>query len=295
MHDRGGFEPLDRSEERSAWEVGTALQAELLAEADAEIESLLARVDVEIRSRVEAADAALARAVALELRAAGHADTAAASAARVAALEDELRLRLAAPTVPTEASSVSSDARGVEEIVEPALRPRWHRRSVPQMAVLVVVALAAAVFVRAFVAEAFAVPSASMAPELEPGDKVVVSKLSYLVDDPRRGDVVVFDSPGPDTRYALLVKRIVGLPGETVEARGGQVLVDGVPIDEPYLPDDTFTADFSAITLGPDQYWVMGDNRPGSGDSRQFGPVSRSAIVGEAVVRAWPPTRVSFF
>jgi signal peptidase I len=186
---------------------------------------------------------------------------------------------------------------------------------------LVAVAVGVAFVVKTFVAQAFYIPSASMVPELAIGDRVVVSKLAYRLHEPRRGDVVVFDCPPRATcargggggalplrvlRGVLeavglrqpsteeFVKRVVGLPGERVEARGGTVFVDGRELVEPYLPPGTRTSDFGPVELGEGEYWMMGDNRSNSQDSRFFGPVRRAAMVGRAIVRAWPPSRAGY-
>ncbi|CAN5285891.1 hypothetical protein BH18ACT4_BH18ACT4_08920 [soil metagenome] len=156
-----------------------------------------------------------------------------------------------------------------------------------------------------------------MEPQLERGDRVVVSKLAYRLHEPRRGDVIVFDSPnesdddeGSFPRRALrelavglgvarpseeeLIKRVIGLPGETVEGRDGRLYIDGRELIEPYLPPGTSTAPFAPVTVPEDQLWVMGDNRGSSSDSRVFGPIQRDSIVGRAIARVWPPGRTAF-
>jgi signal peptidase I len=188
------------------------------------------------------------------------------------------------------------------------------RRIALEAAVLIVVAVVAALVLKAFVAQAFSIPSASMEPQLEPGDRVVVSRTAYRLHDPRRGDIVVFDAPGqppaddpvlpvrlaedvlegiglrqPDETE--LVKRVVGLPGEVIEARGGRVVIDGRELVEPYLPADVATGDFGPITVPDGTVFVLGDNRGDSADSRVIGPVDVDTIVGRAIARAWPPWR----
>jgi signal peptidase I len=183
--------------------------------------------------------------------------------------------------------------------------------------VLVGTALVIAVVVKAFVAQAFFIPSGSMLPQLEVGDRIVVSKLSYRLHDPRRGDIVVFDSPTPrppsDDPLAErvlrglgqavgvvapsteeFVKRVLALPGETVEGKEGHVYVNGKEVIEPYLPPGTSTVDFAPVAVPPETVWVMGDNRTNSADSRVFGPIRRSTLVGRAVFRVWPVSHLSF-
>jgi signal peptidase I len=170
------------------------------------------------------------------------------------------------------------------------------RRLLVEAAVVLAAALVLALGVRGSVAQAFRIPSESMQPQLEVGDRVVVSRLAYRLHDPRRGDVVVFPCPpaacgGRDDDY---IKRVVGLPGEQVEGRGGSVWIDGRRLEEPYLPVGTATSVFGPITVPADSVWVMGDNRGGSADSRVFGPVLRSQLIGRAIARVWPPWRSAF-
>jgi signal peptidase I len=186
---------------------------------------------------------------------------------------------------------------------------------------LFALALAAAIILRAFVGQAFFIPSESMTPQLEVGDRVVVSKISYRLHDPRRGDVVVFDCPEAAgcvtvqddaslpirvVRAALetvglrqpsteeYIKRVIGLPGETVEGRDGIVYVNGQRVVEPYLPEEVETSTFDPVTVPEGSLWVMGDNRGNSQDSRRFGPIPSDTVVGRAVARIWPPGRAAY-
>jgi signal peptidase I len=179
-----------------------------------------------------------------------------------------------------------------------------------------VAAILIALIVKAFVGQAFSIPTPSMTPTLAVGDRVVVSRLSYRLHEPNRGDIVVFvspEDPGPTGSWPSrvlddllegvglrapdendLIKRVIGLPGEVVEGRDGRVFVNGREVIEPYLPEDTFTSDFEPVTVPEDHLFVMGDNREESLDSRRFGPVPVDSLVGRAVVRAWPPGRLGF-
>jgi len=128
----------------------------------------------------------------------------------------------------------------------------------------------------------------SMLPNLNRGQRIMVSKLAYRLTDPRRGEVVVLANPrgeGP-----ALIKRIVGLPGETIEIVDGQVLSDGRRLDEPYLVYDRGDSDWGPRILGGDEYFVLGDNRNNSNDSRSFGPVKESLFIGKAWFSIWPPS-----
>jgi signal peptidase I len=155
---------------------------------------------------------------------------------------------------------------------------------------IVVGALLVALLVKTFLIQAFFIPSLSMFSTLDEGDRVLVNKLSYRLGDVDRGDVIVFERPAnvTDTEIKDLIKRVVALPGETVEGRDGAVYVDGRRLRETYLDDGTETSDFPAKRIGEGQLWVMGDNRTNSEDSRVFGPIDDDLVVGRAFVRVWP-------
>ena len=197
--------------------------------------------------------------------------------------------------------------------------PRWVG-PVREIVILVASAALLAFLLKTFVAQAFYIPSESMLPQLHVNDRVVVSKLAYRLHDPRRGDIVVFDCPptscvnqqpeGGGIRGLLrdvgegigviqpsaeeFIKRVVALPGETVEGKAGAVYIDGKRLREPYLPSGTVTADFPAVTVPQDHLWVMGDNRSNSSDSRVFGPITRDSVVGRTITRVWPLPDMSF-
>ncbi len=165
-----------------------------------------------------------------------------------------------------------------------------RRRRVAEWVLVVGGAVLLAVVVRAFVLQVFWIPSLSMFPTLREDDRVVVDELSYRFRDVHRGEIVVVDRPPsePPGEVDHLIKRVVGVGGETVEARGGRVLVDGEPLDEPYLPAGTVTNPFGPIVVPEGSLWVMGDNRGNSQDSRWFGPIDEDSVVGRAVLRVWP-------
>jgi signal peptidase I len=145
-------------------------------------------------------------------------------------------------------------------------------------------ALVLALIVHLFLAQATIVYGQSMEPNLHPNQRLIVDKLSYRLRPPQRDDIVVVDLPDMEE---MLVKRIIALPGETVEVQGGTVYVNGAPIPEPYTHDLT-PYDMAPLTLGPLAYFVMGDNRGNSNDSRSFGPITRDEIVGRVWLRYWP-------
>jgi signal peptidase I len=175
---------------------------------------------------------------------------------------------------------------------------------------LIVGALIVAVIVKSFLVQVFWIPSGSMEETLQIGDRVIVNKLAYRLGDPSRGDVVVFEpetfeqesvprkvarnlleSIGLRTPESDLIKRVIGLPGDTVEIRDNHVVVNGTPIDEPYLRPDLVMPDQGPWVVPEGFYFVMGDNRDHSNDSRVFGAIARDRIVGRAFAVVWPPSR----
>jgi signal peptidase I len=175
---------------------------------------------------------------------------------------------------------------------------------------LIIGALIVAVLVKSFLIQVFWIPSGSMEQTLQVGDRVVVNKLAYRIGDPNRGDVVVFEpetfeaeslfakvsrnlleSVGLRTPESDLIKRVVALPGETIEVANNQVLINSAPLNEPYLASNTTMRDFGPEVVPTDSYFVMGDNRSSSRDSRVFGAIERGRIVGRAFSVVWPPSR----
>jgi len=187
-------------------------------------------------------------------------------------------------------------------------------RTIIEWVVVVGVAVVVALVIRTFVAQAFYIPSESMEPVLQKNDRVVVNKLTYGFDDIQRGDVIVFEKPAtaPGSDIADLIKRVVGLPGDTLVIDGGSVYIDGVLLEEPYLPQTTFTGQGSGTPqpggtdvaprcgvpdpcIVPEGHvFVMGDNRSNSKDSRwtDLGYIGSDQLVGRAFVRVWPPSRL---
>jgi signal peptidase I len=145
--------------------------------------------------------------------------------------------------------------------------------------------------VKWLVAEPFRVPSASMAPTLRPGDRVLVNKLAYRTGRPARGDLALVEVPRTGE---LLLKRVVGLPGDAVEIRDGTLFVNGRARREPFV--DRRRVDgvyFGPVRVPRDDVFVLGDNRGDSVDSRQLGPLPQRGLVGRVEARIWPPGRIS--
>src|SRR6476659_3880219 len=171
-----------------------------------------------------------------------------------------------------------------------------HKRSGPaEWIIVVVVAISSALLVRAYVLQQFAVEGTSMLSTLHPSDRVLVNKLSYRLHDPRRGDVVVLKRIESNAQERDLIKRVVGLPGETVEYRSCQLFVNGALIKEPYLDPQIVSAnhcgaDQPPVVVEPKHVFVMGDNRGCSLDSRDrtVGQIDYSNLIGRAFVVMWP-------
>ncbi len=206
-----------------------------------------------------------------------------------------------APTgaLPPDAGSA---LRGAEAAPAPTATPDRGSRSgrwVLEWSIVIIAAVLLAFGVRTYVAQMFYIPSGSMIPTLQVGDRIVVDKLAYRFGSVQRGDIVVFARPPlVDADYTDLVKRVIGLPGETIGLRDGHVTINGKILNEPWLPHPEPLSEPSSLsegfslthpyTIPANHYFVMGDNRPDSEDSRYFGPIPGSLIVGKMAVRVWP-------
>ncbi len=201
-----------------------------------------------------------------------------------------------------------------------AAQPATIRRIGAEVALFFAVAIGFVLLLHTFVVEVRWIPSGSMLDQLHIHDRVAVSKISYRLHPPHRGDIVVFQPPPmageePPPRRGLIarlvrslgeglaivhpstddyIKRVIGLPGDTVAGSNGHVYVNGHELVEPYLFPGATTSDFPPTEIPPGTVWLMGDNRPNSSDSRVFGPIERDKIVGRASVRIWPPWRAAF-
>jgi signal peptidase I len=175
---------------------------------------------------------------------------------------------------------------------------------------LLLTALVIAVVIKTFLVQPFWIPSESMLPTIEVNDRVMVNKLAFNWGEPERGDIVVFRDPAePDIEQSIpeavvrsvleavgvrtrgrddLIKRVIGLPGESVEIQGNHVVIDGSPISEPYLSESVSMADEGPFVVGANEVFVMGDNRQFSFDSRRFGPIAYDDLIGRAFITIWP-------
>ena len=181
-------------------------------------------------------------------------------------------------------------------------------RSMIEWVAVAIAALAVALLIKAFLLQAFYIPSASMADTLQVDDRVLVNKLSYRIGDVDRGDIIVFEKPeNAPGDIEDFIKRAVALPGETITFVGGEIFIDGQLLNEPYVVGPT-NAPLAAIqsegctntpapdrcTLADGYYFVLGDNRNNSTDSRVFGPIHEDVIVGRAFLKVWPLSELGF-
>lgn len=178
-------------------------------------------------------------------------------------------------------------------ILDTALpRPRLRRQSFIRETLETLLLIAAIYALVNLATVRYFIDGPSMQPSFYEGQFLVVSRVTYLIGQPERGDVVVFNAPNNDVEDPPLIKRLIGMPGDSIELRDTQVYINGALLDEPYIkeacranrcPDESWQ-------LASDEYFMMGDNRNNSRDSRVFGPVSRDRLIGEAFIRYWPPT-----
>ncbi|MGE5561301.1 MAG: signal peptidase I [Chloroflexota bacterium] len=154
--------------------------------------------------------------------------------------------------------------------------------------IVIAAVITALIFI--FIGRPFVIPSESMQPTLNPRDRIMAVKVGYYFSSPRRGDVVCFRYP-PDPKQ-VLVKRLIGLPGDTVEVRGGYAFINGVPLVEPYV-NFPGGPDYGPVKVPAGQYFMLGDNRANSADSRFWGFVPRKNFIGRAMAVFWPLSRAA--
>lgn len=174
------------------------------------------------------------------------------------------------------------------------------RRVAIEWTLIIVVAVLASLLVRTFVFQTFYIPSGSMNPTLWKGDRIIVNKLSVEFGTINIGDMVVFKAP-PDVAKDChdpvtdLVKRVIGLPGDHLYSRGNTIYVNGKPLDQKWTVDPTLGDPIRPTTVPAGRYFMMGDNHPDSCDSRTWGTVPRSDLIGKVFVRIWPLKSIKWF
>lgn len=170
-------------------------------------------------------------------------------------------------------------------------RPRLRRTNFLRELLEMIIFVVAIYALVEMAAPRFMVEGPSMEPTFYTNQRLLVSRLSYLYGEPSRGEIVVFNVPGSRPQDPPLIKRVVGLPGERIEMRERSVYINGVFFDEPYInePCNPVRCPNASWDLAEDEYFLMGDNRNRSRDSREFGPVPFEQLIGEALIRYWPP------
>ncbi len=168
-------------------------------------------------------------------------------------------------------------------------RRKWRGGLRELLVTILIAAVLVFGFIRPFVVEAYRIPSESMVPTLEVGDRVLANKFVYRFSEPKRRDIVIFDGVEGE-EDEMLIKRVVGVAGDEIQVQGDTLYVNGEPQEEPYLNKrrGPSRSSYGPTKVPPGHIFVMGDNRDNSGDSRVFGPVSLEDVKGEAFLRFWP-------
>lgn len=197
---------------------------------------------------------------------------------------EELDIKAVAPQ--TQESLLQPSARSLPDVSEDETEEpsRGGRQLLREVAETILLTLMAFLVINTATGR-FRIEGPSMEPNLFEGQYLIINKIVYKLHPPRRGDIIVFQHPRNAERD--LIKRVVGLPGEAVEVREGQVYIDGTSLEEPYVSyGDRYSARYE---LGLDDFFVLGDNRPNSEDSRNWGVLKRDQIIGKAWISYWPP------
>lgn len=181
--------------------------------------------------------------------------------------------------------------------MEPTLEPKkstWGMSFLKELATFAFIAVCIIYPFRKYIAEPYVVSGASMSPTFETGHYLIIDKISYKLNPPQRGDVIVMKFPEDTSRD--FIKRIIGLPGETVHIRDGIVTIINTAHPEGLKLDESFVKytkrDTMSVSLAPNEYFVMGDNRAGSYDSRAWGPLPQSDIIGKPLLRLYPVNQI---
>jgi signal peptidase I len=193
--------------------------------------------------------------------------------------------------------SLDQSPPNAEEAAPPRVRSK--SRSLVEWLAVVVIAVVVSLLIRTYVFQTFYIPSGSMEPTLLIGDRIVVSKLSVEFGTIHIGDILVFKAPpavktqcGDDV--ADLVKRVIGVPGDHLTSRGNTIYVNGAALKQTWTHDEPIGKAIGNVTVPKNNYFMMGDNEPDSCDSRYWGTVPRSSIIGKVFLRIWPLSRIGF-
>ena len=182
---------------------------------------------------------------------------------------------------------------------EDQVAPNKTRRAVRvlgEWVLIVSLAMFAAFVIRTYVFQTFYIPSVSMVPTLEVGDRIIVSKISTSIGTIHRGDIIVFARPPAEScgggDVTDLVKRVIGLPGETISSQGNKILINGKVIDQHWKTTRPLGREIGTVKIPKGQYFMMGDNRSASCDSRYWGTLPKRYVVGKVILRIWPLSRI---
>jgi signal peptidase I len=181
----------------------------------------------------------------------------------------------------------------------PSTSQQSTKQFIKELVLFAILAFLIVIPIRMFIAQPFIVDGPSMNPTFATSQYLIVDEISYRFEDPARGDVIVFKYPKDQSKS--FIKRVIGLPGETVEVQVDKFLIknaahpEGITIPEPYIDTPITYREPVTITLGPDEYFVMGDNRDQSFDSRSWGPVKRNLITGRPLLRLFPFNKIGTF
>jgi signal peptidase I len=210
------------------------------------------------------------------------------------------------------AAAPENYAEGIESRVEivtlvepldveeaPVRKTRSRSRSSIEWLIVVAIAVLVSLLIRAYVFQTFYIPSGSMEPTLQIGDRILVSKLSVELGTIHRGDILVFKAPAAvvtqcGDNVTDLVKRVIGLPGETITSKGNTVYVNGSALTQSWSHNEPLGRPIGTVHVPANEYFMMGDNQSASCDSRYWGEVPRSSIIGKAFLRIWPLGRFGF-
>jgi signal peptidase I len=181
-----------------------------------------------------------------------------------------------------------------------ARRPKSRQRAFGEWCAIVVAAVLVSILIRTFLFETYFVPSGSMYPTLKKGDRIIVNKLSVDFGTIHTGDIVVFKAPKAVAKLcsdpvADLVKRVIGVPGDVVTSKGNTIYIDGVPLKENWSHTEPIGTAIGHVRVPAGYYFMMGDNHFYSCDSRTWGLVPKSSIIGKVFVRVWPLSRIHWF
>jgi len=183
-----------------------------------------------------------------------------------------------------------SEVTGIEPVMETTESIPAKKYLFGEVLESVAIAVVLAVIIRVFLFQPFFIPSGSMEPTLIEGDRIIVSKIHYRLGNPKRGEIIVFKYPVDPKKD--FIKRVIGLPGETLEIRDSKLYINGEFVEQPFLPPGLSYGSYGPVTIPEGQYFMMGDNRNNSEDSRFWGMLPQENIIGKTLLIYWPVNRV---